>query len=260
MLQIMRYFYIGILALILLNVTSTYAQDIITKRNKAYIQAKVIDSSANEIIFKEFFNQDGPTYSIAKVELYSVHYESGKLEIYKDFKPAKTDNKPAENLINLTSKKEEDKQNDSKIEIVSDGKLSKDSIKEKQEIISISAEIYNRQDAPLDEKDYYELGKKDAKLFYKSYKDAAIITFLVSAIPIYGIPLGLTSGLAISLIPPSSYNLHYPNQKLMENDTYRYGYKMEAQRIKRKKVWKNYGLGVATGSVILIGAVIALYN
>ncbi len=57
MLQIMRHFYIGILAMILLNATSTYAQDIITKRNKAYIQAKVIDSNANSIIYKAFFDQ-----------------------------------------------------------------------------------------------------------------------------------------------------------------------------------------------------------
>ncbi len=141
--------------------------------------------------------------------------------------------------------------------IITNDKLTiNDTLKTPQQIISLSA-AENKltsisQNTAIKEINYYEKGMMDAKIHYKSYKDAATITFLVSAIPLFGIPIGLTSAVLMSVVPPNTNRLHYPDQKLMENEVYNYAYKNEAQKIKTNKVWINYGLGIVTGIAVLI--------
>jgi len=54
-------------------------------------------------------------------------------------------------------------------------------------------------------------------------------------------------------------NLGYQDKKLMENHDYNMGYKEQAHKIKKKKVWNNFaiGSGVFLGLYILSGALIA---
>ena len=73
--------------MIFLTVNICFSQDIIFKKNKEFIQAKVLDSNATEIIYKQYFNQNGPTYIVFKSELLKIHYENGKLENSFNSKP-----------------------------------------------------------------------------------------------------------------------------------------------------------------------------
>ena len=57
------------------------SQDIIIKKNGDEIKAKVSEIGVNEIKYKRFDFQDGPTYSISKTEVVLVRYENGMNEI-----------------------------------------------------------------------------------------------------------------------------------------------------------------------------------
>ncbi len=93
----------------------------------------------------------------------------------------------------------------------------------------------------------YFVGVNDASTYYKGYTGAATGT-LVSALVF---PLNLIPAIACSSTPPGDENLGYTDKKLMENRDYNQGYKEQAYKIKKKKVWKNFAIGS--------GAVFGLY-
>jgi hypothetical protein len=64
-------------------------------------------------------------------------------------------------------------------------------------------------------------------------------------------PLNLIPAIACSATPPGDENLGYKDKKLMENPDYNMGYKEQAYKIKKKKVWKNFAIGT--------GAIFGLY-
>jgi hypothetical protein len=57
------------------------AQDVIIKENGEEIQAKVIEVGTNEIKYKKFGNESGPTYTISKSELFLIKYANGTKEV-----------------------------------------------------------------------------------------------------------------------------------------------------------------------------------
>jgi len=61
--------------------TAANAQDIITLKNGNEIKAKVTEISSSEIKYKRFDNQDGPTVTVAKSEVFAVNYENGTREV-----------------------------------------------------------------------------------------------------------------------------------------------------------------------------------
>ena len=93
---------------------------------------------------------------------------------------------------------------------------------------------------------YFE-GQADANLYYKGYKGASVGTLVAGLV----FPFNLIPAIACSATPPADQNLGYRDSKLMENPDYNYGYKQQAHKIKKKKVWTNFGIGTA--------AVIGLY-
>lgn len=101
----------------------------------------------------------------------------------------------------------------------------------------------------------YYAGVNDASTYYKGYKGASAGT-LVSALVF---PLNLIPAIACSATPPADENLGYKDKKLMENQDYNLGYKEQAHKIKKKKVWKNFAIGSGAffGLYILSGALIA---
>jgi len=117
---------------------------------------------------------------------------------------------------------------------------------EKTPVIKKSGSVYDSM---------YYAGVNDASLNYKGYKTASAGT-LVSALVF---PLNLIPAIACSATPPGDENLGYKDKKLMENPDYNMGYKEQAHKIKKKKVWKNFaiGSGVFLGLYILSGALIA---
>ena len=216
---------ITIFTMLFFSINICFSQDIIFKKNKAFIQAKIIDSNATEIIYKQYFNQNGPTYIIFKSELLKIHYENGKLENYKDYvRP------PIQNQYSVTEDKKIPAQNNE---------------------INSNTET---KSVPWENKDidYYYEGVSDAEKYYQDYKGASTFTYIVSAIPGAGIIIGLVPSVIFSSTPPPNENLNYPNEKLMTNANYHSGYTMKAFKIKRNKVMKNYGLGILTGICLLI--------
>ncbi|MDR1783663.1 MAG: hypothetical protein LBR13_05320 [Dysgonamonadaceae bacterium] len=72
---------------------ATFAQDVITKKNGDEIKAKVTEIGATEVKYKRFGNENGPTYTIPKSEIFMIKYENGEKDI---FETEKTDEpKPA---------------------------------------------------------------------------------------------------------------------------------------------------------------------
>jgi hypothetical protein len=91
--------------------------------------------------------------------------------------------------------------------------------------------------------DLYELGRSDARLYYRRYTGASNGT-LIAACP--GSPaLGLIVAVATGETPPKEKNLGIPTSALSTDQDYRAGYKARAHDIKRGKVWVSWCVGSA---------------
>ena len=58
------------------------AQDVIVKKDGTTILSKVLEVNTADIKYKKFSNQNGPTYSISKVEIMSINYENGDKDAF----------------------------------------------------------------------------------------------------------------------------------------------------------------------------------
>lgn len=66
--------------------STCYSQDILTKKSGEDIQAKVLEVTSNEVKYKKFDNQNGPTFSILKSDLLMVRYENGTKDLFNETK------------------------------------------------------------------------------------------------------------------------------------------------------------------------------
>ena len=100
----------------------------------------------------------------------------------------------------------------------------------------------------------YIQGHDDAVKYYKGYKLAGTGVLITTAIPFYGIFLGIVPAALCSSADPLVENLDCPDLNLMKNEEYAKGYKIEAKHIKRKKMLKNYlsGYAIQAGVLVLI--------
>jgi len=64
-----------------------FAQDIITLKDGTDIQASVLEISEVDVNFKKFDNLDGPTYQLAKSEIFMIKYANGSKDVFT--KPGK---------------------------------------------------------------------------------------------------------------------------------------------------------------------------
>ena len=62
------------------------SQDIIVKNDKTSIKTKVLEITDNEVKYKKFDNQTGPTYSLKKSEITNIVYENGDTEVFETSK------------------------------------------------------------------------------------------------------------------------------------------------------------------------------
>lgn len=100
--------------------------------------------------------------------------------------------------------------------------------------------------------DLFVKGQNDAMLYYRGYGAAAtgtLITGLISPL------VGLIPAIACSATPPRN-NLGYPDPDLIKRHEYYEGYTLRAKKIKRGKVWKNWGiaLGVNFFAVLILSS------
>lgn len=131
----------------------------------------------------------------------------------------------------------------------------------KSEILMIryangSKDIFNQPEelktvpVMVDEFDHFSLGQQDARKYYKGYRPAAQGTLATGILlsPLLGlIPAFVTIGEA-----PQEINLNYPNAKLFKNKDYYNGYTAEAFKIKKTKVWTNWGIACGVNLLVLL--------
>lgn len=79
----------------MIGVTVT-AQDVITTKDGADIQAKILEITQTEVKYKKQSNPEGPTYTINKSDVLIIRYNNGEKDIFKDA-PEKNDYKPNTN-------------------------------------------------------------------------------------------------------------------------------------------------------------------
>lgn len=77
---------------ILLISVCVYCQDLIVKKNTDEIQVKIIEVGLTEVKYKNWNNQDGPTYVINKSEIFMIKYANGDKESYADFNSSQNPN------------------------------------------------------------------------------------------------------------------------------------------------------------------------
>ncbi|MBL4625444.1 MAG: hypothetical protein JKY42_09940 [Flavobacteriales bacterium] len=70
------------LLLFALFTSMVYAQDVIVKKDGKEIESKIIEVHEDEIHYKRYNNQDGPTYIVNITSLKEVRYENGDIEDY----------------------------------------------------------------------------------------------------------------------------------------------------------------------------------
>ena len=94
------------------------------------------------------------------------------------------------------------------------------------------------------------LGKLDAQRFYTGYKTAATIAFISALPPPIPIIPSLIFSIAATSKIPKDENLNYPSISLMQNEKYANSYRQEAKKIKNKKIWKNFRIGILLGNTV----------
>jgi hypothetical protein len=68
--------------LAVLTVSFACAQDVILKKDGSEIKAKVIEITDQQIKYKDFDFQDGPTRNLNISEVFMVTYENGQKEVF----------------------------------------------------------------------------------------------------------------------------------------------------------------------------------
>ncbi len=98
---------------------------------------------------------------------------------------------------------------------------------------------------------YYWHGVDDAKRYYGSLPvGGGTAVFYVSLF--FGGLGGLIPAVACSSTPPQEKNLHLPLTAMKDNNGYMTGYRRQAYRIKRGKVWLNFAIGAVMGTTIAV--------
>lgn len=104
---------------------------------------------------------------------------------------------------------------------------------------------YSESSKPVNSLDMYTKGQNDALLYYRGYKPSGTAVLITTALPWFGIFLGVVPALITYSTMPLDKNLGCPDLQLMKNEEYLKGYKQKAKQIKRKKVLTNYLYGLA---------------
>ncbi len=82
--------FISIICALIISIGYARAQDIIICRNGDEIESKILKISKTEIKYKKWSNQDGPTYTLEKSEVFMIKYPNGDKDLFKET-PAKQD-------------------------------------------------------------------------------------------------------------------------------------------------------------------------
>lgn len=133
---------------------------------------------------------------------------------------------------------------------------SKDIFDEQQTVKSLQS-IQPTQIPAYLSRDMEIQGMKDARINYHGQNSGAMGTAVAAvAFPL----LALAPAIICTSVKPKDANLKYRDPELMKDPMYRMAYTNEAHKIKKKKVWTHYGVGVGIRLVISIGLAVATLN
>jgi len=100
-----------------------------------------------------------------------------------------------------------------------------------------------------DPRENYHKGQREGTIMYSRHGGAGTGTLATSLLsPV----LGLIPAIITASNTPRDKNLGYQNSEYMRNMDYARGYKDAASRKKRKKVWKNWGIGLGVNLVFVL--------
>jgi hypothetical protein len=93
-------------------------------------------------------------------------------------------------------------------------------------------------------------GKEDAINNYKGNNSGAAWT--VGTTVLFSPLIGVIPAAVCSSSEPEEDNLMVKNPELMKNPTYNQAYKEQAHKTKKKKIWKNFGIGSAAWLLLVL--------
>ena len=96
-----------VLAMLSLAALNVAAQDVVVKKDGSTIIAKVLEVNQDNIKYKKFSNQNGPTYTINLSEVMSVNYENGDKDVFNNL--TLKDNKSSELQLAVWNQQDEEK-------------------------------------------------------------------------------------------------------------------------------------------------------
>jgi hypothetical protein len=194
---------------------------------------KVLIVNNSEVKYKLWDYQDGPTYQASKNELSSIHSGRGKI----------MDMKGTENQVSIDNGARpvtESPTNNTGNNGVNNSENGNYSTSQ-QNPYSYNPQLYNK-------------GMTDAR---KNYTDNGG-TFWVGCVSVGCTPVcGLIPAIMIGDNQPKEANLGIPRSAYSEHPDYRKGYKEEAYRMKKKKVWNSYGIGSGIFLALCVAGFIA---
>lgn len=110
-------------------------------------------------------------------------------------------------------------------------------------------EVFPEQAPAAAGENMYLKGKSDALTSYRNYNGAGTGTLVTSMVsPV----LGLIPAIACSATPPKEENLGYTHADFLRNSEYRAGYTQQAKKIKSRKVWKNWSIGLGANLLVFL--------
>jgi len=205
------------------------SQDIIPLHDSTRIEAKLISITPQEVRYKEFSYQDGPTIVLQRSEVYKVRYPNGQ-----------------ERIIHLSK--------NTPVAANPDAEYVAPTVTGTPKLTPRDPDYYQNR-TPEERAIMFEAGEQEAHDFYTGSATklgVGIATFVGGGVG--GILVG-----SIAFITPPDIDLHpVSNPALRRDPDFRNGYQQEAHRKKRGKVASGFGLGM--GTLVALIAVFALSN
>lgn len=240
--------------------------DIITLKSGKEIKSKVLEINIHDIRYRNLAGTDTTILKLGKADIYTIKYKGGRVDTFNESiqpenKIKQPDSAPcACDVITLKTGDQIKAKvfmigiKDIEYKKINDPDSSLQFLK-KSEVSRIKYKGGRTDyfDEPAEDKtaEYtFEQGMKDAETRYPARNTGA---GAVTTITILGGILGLIPAGICSASPPKIHNLGITDQNLLRNESYMYGYRIQAHKMKKKKIWQGFG----TGCGILVGLILA---
>jgi len=193
------------------------AQDVIYKNDGTEIKVKIIELTIETVKYKNFEQLEGPIRNILLSDVFMIIYEDGTKEVIKKSINSQPQTQTQQQLQTPTIIMP-------KIETIKDN-------------------------TSLNYQDFCFRGQQDASMYYTGYSNAA--SWTCAATILGGGIIGLIPAIACSSAEPEMSSLTFPDPEMQVNPSYISCYLQEAKKIKSRKVWTIFGVGIAVNAAII---------